>query len=176
MTDEDLIERMIEDDEGGWVFTDYDLPTYAGCTLASFREVYPSASVESLKRATKSEILTVYRARFLDRLDGVPRHLHPAALSACVNLGMRGGAIVLQTAANSVSPFDEWIAVDGILGGRTHGALSALTERHGEAAVQTAFVLAWIERYQRICTSSITKRRYLKGWVARALRHLPRGG
>ena len=169
MTDREMIERMIANDEGGWVFTDYDKPTFAGVTLETFREVYPSASVESLKRATADEIVTVYRSRFLDRLFYCPRFLLPAVFSACVNMGMRGGSLLLQKTINHLGVN---VAEDGIVGPKTQAAIVALTAAHGRDAVIAAFVMAWMEQYRRK-SNSRAMRKFVRGWCNRARRYLP---
>ena len=174
MTDNELIERMVEEDEGGWRYTTYDVPTFAGVTLDTFRGCFPDATEDTLMLADEDDIIRVYRERFLEPLKKCPRYLLPAVFSACVNLGLRGGVHVLQGALNRMSPTEEWIAADGIIGVKTHDAAVRLTARHGQDAVLAAFVMGWIKRYENICTYNVSKRQFLRGWMARARRHFPR--
>ena len=170
MDHQEIINRMITNDEGGWVFTDYDVPTFAGVTLLTFRDIYPTASVENLKRATRDEICAVYERRFLDKLDECPLPLLPAVFSACVNIGVKGGGLLLQRAANDLGAR---LKEDGIIGQKTGTALMLLIINHGEDAVVTAFVMKWIGRYRTISRRKDNKK-YLKGWINRARRYLPK--
>lgn len=169
---EALISDCVEFDEGGWdVYTDYDKPTKSGCTLDAFREVYPTASVEDLKRAGRPEIMEVYRTRFLDRLSDVPAFLLPAAFSCAVNAGLRRCHIMIQIAGSRLAY--RRIAMDGIVGPRTRKELERLAERHGDAVVITAFLIQWLNHYDSLIARNDKLEAYRRGWGNRVRRHFP---
>ena len=170
---EALIAECVEEDEGGFgVFTDYDVPTKSGCTLPAFREVYPTASVENLKRATREEIMAVYRTRFLDRLSHVPDFLLPAAFSCAVNVGLGKSHILIQLMVSRIT--DRPIAMDGIAGPKTGAEIARLAEVHGEEAALTAFLIIWSDHYYCICRQNEQLKIYMEGWLNRVRRYLPR--
>ena len=170
----ELIDDMIMDDEGGWRFTDYDHPTFAGVTLQTFRMMHPKATAGDLRAASQDAIRGVYWKLFLDPLTGLQSVMIPAVFSAAVNMGTGGATRALQHSIRDLSPWEDWIAVDGALGPLTEAALERVMSRHGSNAALTAFVIEWMNQYIGICESNPNHKRHLKGWCNRARRYLPR--
>ena len=150
MTRYEIIQRCIEEEEGGWKYTDHpddpDKGTYAGVrfiTHERYRERHgiPRINPDEYKRlaeinhpALQQEIIEVYEDFFWDvmRLDHVPNYLRAMVFSAGVNRGTENGILYLQKTANDFAkqyhnmhdiPYTP-IKEDGIMGAITMGLVN----------------------------------------------------
>lgn len=172
----EMIEDMIELDEGGWVFTNYSNDpggmTYGGMTYKTFSEHMQTkyqelASSESFKIEAeghsimlRERVRQVYYDVFLEPvLQDFSGNLWniPAVLSACVNVSAKGFVRIIQMAINEIietTNFDEVdsinsLAVDGLIGKRTRKAIHWVNGLPSvfKHIVVPAFKKAWTKYY-----------------------------
>ena len=175
MTDAELINRMIQEDEGGYLYTTYDVPTRCGITLDTFQDYHPDATEEDLKACRLEEIHRIYTEGYLNPVRGAPKKMIPAVFSCAVNCGTRTAVSILQKAVNvTIEPVGKQLLIcDGSLGPRTQAAAEVAVAAHGDDCILTLFVREWMDHYASIRMDAAQK--YQNGWRARALRYLPNG-
>lgn len=139
---------------------------------------YPELDIINL---TKEDAYSIYdrdywhngREDFWD-LDRLNSWIRPLLFDMNVNHGGRGATLILQRAIrnNQIAVID----VDGIFGSQTFGAVSALTEAADNpnreitpSAVIKMIVEERIKYYNSIVNRNISQRRFISGWISRAL-------
>lgn len=90
--------------------------------------------------------------------------LRAHVFDCAVNHGHAGAVMRLQEACQRQSPD---ISADGKMGPATEGAIRALVEHLGEAGANNLLVATRVAFYQRL-GSKPGRKRYVKGWTARA--------
>lgn len=174
-----LLDKIITDQEGGWVLSkDVDEGdggwTYAGVTAKTFKELANLPNnlsyqdvVETLNNinptillAFKDEIYNIYESKFIpNRFEELPACIQGPLLSACINEGDKSGEEVLQETINTAHG-GIFITVDGIIGDETiHQADCAHTEY-----LFKDFLYHWMRSYISICVSNPAKLQFLLGW------------
>ena len=177
-TAQDAIERVIQEDEGGWKFTDRaddaGGPTYGGMTWKTFNG-WQDKQLPSGYGWTKSQFIEdarlnvvhlqrhIYRCYYdvfyLDcHIGDCPEFIQAAFLSMCINAGKKEATKCLQMAVNHV--FENWpfataaplvaLIVDGHWGPRTHLAVNSSYVKQSGTGFKLAFSDAAMERYIRI--------------------------
>lgn len=145
---QEVIERCIMEDEGGWIFTDRKDDsggaTYGGMTWRTFDGWQQKNTVEraaiisekefrrwavhhpDAKQVLQNRIIQCYYDLFwLDcHLDEVPTFAQQMFFSACVNMGKKEATKCLQMAFNNTFTGDTQLVVDGWWGRNTEAALS----------------------------------------------------
>lgn len=181
----DLLERFINNDEGGWVLTNYKNDpggmTYGGMTFNTFQEgmkkynetVSPegfcaAASTEAgmdqqtnLRLRIKQVYFDLFIAPFLNgNSEGIP--CQAMVLSCAVNVGVNPCVQIMQRVINKELP-DEKVKVDGVFGRQTRARWTLAYQMMGSTHLCQAFVNMWIEHYARMVQANASV------WVQYAL-------
>lgn len=180
--------------EGGFVDHPLDSggPTNMGITLATYRRIKPSASVEDLRNLSVEEAGKIYKTHYWDalKLDRVNnQNLANSLMDFGVNAGTKRSAKLLQFALNQ--NFGAQLAVDGIIGEATLQKVNAVD---GEALAKLfdsyrAMYYKFLANVPQLLDSKLTQffsqelrvkpqssqKVFLRGWLAR-LKNLGRNG
>ncbi len=122
------------------------------------KRAYPNIDVANL---TEEEAKEIYKRDYWDRIRGDEISLQAVAeniFDTAVNMGVRTASRLAQLTLG-VQP------VDGIIGKET---LKALNQADEEKFL-TEFTLAKIARYAHLCNKNKSLRKFLLGWINRAL-------
>lgn len=122
------------------------------------KKAYPALNIKAL---TLDVAKSIYRMDYWDRIRGDridAQEIAEAIFDMAVNLGVAKACALAQEAAG-ISP------ADGIMGTRSIGALNNATPD----IFLAFFSLRVIARYVDICTRLPDQKRFLLGWVRRAL-------
>lgn len=151
---------MILKHEGGYVF-DPDDPggeTNYGISKKS----YPDTDIKNL---TVDDAKEIYKRDFWDkiRLDEITKqNIASKLFDMAVNMGRSRAVKIVQDA---VSKYSHEIAVDGIIGSQTIGAINSV--KHSPAFLKLIVSLR-IMRYIEIIEKRPASKKYLAGWLIRA--------
>ncbi len=144
--------------EGGAKITD-DPNDRGGLTRYGISQrSYPNVDIRNLSETQAKEI---YKADYWDKIQGDAindQAIAEAIFDTAVNMGPRTTARLVQLALD-IEP------VDGIIGNQTVASLQQVN--NGSFIAQ--FTLAKIARYVAICQRNSSQRRFLLGWINRAL-------
>lgn len=121
------------------------------------KRAYPDLDIQNL---TEAQATSIYKRDYWDvlNLDDVRDPLVAAALfDTAVNMGTATAAKLAQSLAG--------VSVDGKI-----GPISITGINRSEPMIfLPMFVIARIERYSDICTQDPSQKKYLHGWIRRAL-------
>jgi len=144
--------------EGGAKFTD-DPSDRGGATKYGIsRRAYPDLDIRNL---TEQQARDIYKRDYWDRVraDEInSQALAESIFDNCVNMGVRRGSHLAQMAAK-IEP------ADGIIGSQS---LEALNNFNEEIFI-SSYTIAKIARYAHICNRDKSQKRFLLGWINRAL-------
>ena len=144
--------------EGGAKFTD-DPVDRGGATKYGISQLaYPNLDIKSL---TENQARDIYKRDYWDRIraDEIESQAIAEALfDTCVNMGVRAGSRLAQVSA-SVEP------ADGVIGSQS---LSLINNINDELFI-SSFTIVKIARYASICNRNKSQKRFLLGWINRAL-------
>lgn len=122
------------------------------------QQSYPNVDIRNL---TEEEAKNIYKRDYWDKVQGDSIQSQKVAeniFDTAVNMGSKTASRLVQLALE-VEP------VDGIIGNITLGVLNK-----AEPEIFIAeYTLAKIARYAHICNRNSSQRKYLLGWVNRAL-------
>ena len=121
------------------------------------RHSYPDLDIQGL---TELQAVGIYKRDFWDvlKLDDVnDSHIAAAIFDTAVNMGIGTAARLAQSLAG--------VPVDGHIGPITIAGIN----RSEPMIFLPLFVIARIERYSDICTRHPGQKKYLHGWIKRAL-------
>lgn len=119
---------------------------------------YPNEDVANL---TEARARFLYRRDYWDRIHGddiTSQLMAESIFDTCTNMGVRTGSRLAQVAAG-ITP------ADGIIGSQSLGKLNAMMDRTFIAM----YTIAKIARYADIANKNPTQRKFLRGWLNRAL-------
>jgi lysozyme family protein len=143
--------------EGGAAITD-DPNDKGGLTKYGISQrSYPSVDIRGLSEA---DAKAIYRRDYWDPVQGdsiMSQGVAEAVFDFAVNAGVKTAIRIAQTVIGVVS--------DGMMGGVT---VRKLNESDGAAFV-AAFTLGKIARYAAICRKNPEQKKFLYGWIVRAL-------
>jgi lysozyme family protein len=112
-----------------------------------------------------SQEADLYRREFWDKLDRwLTGRVLAKVFNASVNVGLGGGAVILQRALNSLPALKSRLAVDGAIGKMT----SAAAERSPGPALLTEYVAAQEAYYRNIVKGKPSQAKFLPAWLTRA--------
>lgn len=144
--------------EGGSALTD-DPDDRGGLTRYGISQrSYPDLDIRAL---TEDQAKAIYKRDYWDKVKGdqiADQQMAESIFDTAVNMGPRTAARLAQVAAD-IEP------ADGIIG---PGSLKALHQTNTELFL-AHFSLAKIARYAWICRKNPSQKKYLLGWVNRAL-------
>lgn len=121
------------------------------------KRAYPDLDIQAL---TESQAIAIYKRDYWDslKLDDVRAPDVAAAIfDTGVNMGVQWAARLAQSTAG--------VAVDGKIGPVSIGAIN----RTDPQIFLILFVLARVERYSAICDKDPGQKKFLHGWIRRAL-------
>ncbi|HPZ76998.1 MAG TPA: glycosyl hydrolase 108 family protein [Thermosynergistes sp.] len=131
-------------------------------TLTSARETI-ACLPESVKDLTAEQALMIYEALYWRpaRCDKLPSPVDITVFDGAVNCGVRQGVKFLQEALNL---YGCGLAVDGVIGKKTLGALSSVRNARCLCAV-----VLWrrVLYYLSLANEKPTMRAFLRGWLNR---------
>jgi len=148
--------------EGGAKFTDDPTDRGGATKYGISQRAYPDLDIRNL---TEQQARDIYKRDYWDRIRADEINSQAMAeniFDTCVNMGVRTGSRLAQVAAE-IAPSD------GIVGSQSIGALN---ECNDEMFI-TNFTIAKIARYAYICNRDKSQKRFLLGWVNRALGAAP---
>lgn len=146
--------------EGGYANVPGDKggPTNQGITLATFRSVYGrNKTVEDLKRLTDQQWEHIFRTKFWDRWKA--DQINDTSVAFFLVGWVWGSGVWGIKNPQKVLG----VPVDGVVGPKTIAAINARNGRELFEALK-AEKRAYLER---ICVSTPTNRKFLKGWLRR---------
>ena len=181
-----LLDLIIEEQEGGWVLSkDPDGGdggwTFGGVTANTFNKFTfqatnyrcPTYSLAdnfaSLSHATfKAACLEIYEANYFPpHFDELPALLQGPLLSASIHCGRKTAVKLLQTTYNNDhSDLAILLAVDGDLGQVTLDEVNAQFTSWSINFIKD-FLGTWEEHYRSIVDANPDKEQFLKGWLNR---------
>jgi len=144
--------------EGGSKFTDDPRDPGGATKFGISQRAYPYLDIKNL---TESRAREIYKNDYWDRIKGddiANQAVAENIFDTAVNMGVRTASKLVQLTLE-VKP------LDGIIGGQT---LKAINQANPEIFL-TKFTLAKIARYANICNRNKSSRKFLLGWINRAL-------
>ena len=172
-TIDDITDEIIER-EGGFV-NDPDDPggaTKYGVTIGTLQSIRGKATVADVKALTEKEAADIFKRYYFERpkINQLPAALQATVYDMQVNAGSNAIKILQRLAAE----FGVKLAVDGVLGPKSIGAVGRI---HGQAGARfvDAFGIARRNYYFRIGDRRPASRKYCVtrrgskgGWIKRA--------
>lgn len=163
------ISRKHNPDWPGWEVVDVAPPPDVNGRL----RLKPEVEIE-----LKNGVIEFYRERYWQPLaqrilesyahDSI-RRLAYIAFDCSVNCGVRRATHMLQAVIHAEA--------DGIWGPKTAGRLHTLwTAIGGPELVILRFGMVWLARYNRICQTDPSQRKFAAGWLNRAMRTIEQSG
>ena len=174
MTSSDEITAEIVRREGGFV-NDPDDPggaTKYGVTIHTLRALRGSATVADVKALTEAEAVAIFKGQYFERpkIDQLPAPLQASVYDMQVNAGANAIKILQRLTAE----FGVKLAVDGVLGPKSIGAIDRIHHKAGAQFVD-AYGIARRNYYLRIGDRRAASRKYCVtrkggkgGWITRA--------
>ena len=144
--------------EGGARFTD-DPDDRGGATKYGISQrAYPTLDIRNL---TEQQARDIYKRDYWDRILGDQIKVEIIAeniFDTCVNMGVRTGSRLAQIALE-IKP------ADGVIGTASLKVINAVDEERFLAL----YTISKIARYRDICMKNRSQKKYLLGWINRAL-------
>ncbi len=144
--------------EGGSRFTD-DPKDRGGATKYGISQrAYPNVDIRNL---TEQQARDIYKRDYWDRVRGdeiISQAIAENIFDTCVNMGVRTGSRLAQLALD-IKP------ADGVIGSQS---LAAINKADEELFIAN-YTIAKIARYAHICNNDKEQRKFLLGWINRAL-------
>ncbi len=144
--------------EGGAKFTD-DPDDRGGATKYGISQAaYPGLDIRNL---SEQDARDIYKRDYWDRVHGddiTSQVIAENIFDTCVNMGVRTGSRLAQLAAD-IEP------ADGIIGSQSVKSLNGTDE----GLFIANYTIAKIARYAYICNKNRSQKRFLLGWINRAL-------
>jgi len=144
--------------EGGAKFTD-DPSDRGGATKYGISQAaYPDLDIRNL---TEQQAREIYKRDYWDRVRAdeiISQAVAENIFDTSVNMGVRTGSRLAQVAAE-IEP------ADGIIGSQSLKVINACDE----AFFISNYTIAKIARYAYICNKNKSQKRFLLGWINRAL-------
>lgn len=150
--------------EGGYVNhpSDKGGPTNMGITLATYRLVFPDATIDDLKKLTQSEAAAIYNALYYSKTktNKLPPFIQDIVFDMNVLHGPINSTTILQRAIKACGGD---IIVDGQLGPKTIGAANVIDIKRLRSALieQRKFFIA------RIIARDPSQSVFELGWMRR---------
>lgn len=144
--------------EGGARFTDDPIDRGGATKYGISQRAYPNLDIRNL---TEQQARDIYKRDYWDRLRGDEIDSDLIAeniFDTCVNMGVRTGSRLAQYALDIDPP-------DGIIGNGSLKIINAATEE----TFIPLYTIAKIARYAQICNKDRSQKKYLLGWINRAL-------
>ena len=174
MHDIEKITAEIVRREGGFV-NDPDDPggaTKYGVTIHTLRALRGSATVADVKALTEAEAVAIFKGQYFERpkINQLPAPLQASVYDMQVNAGANAIKILQRLTAD----FGVKLAVDGVLGPKSIGAIDRIHRKAGAQFVD-AYGIARRNYYFRIGDRRAASRKYCVtrkggkgGWITRA--------
>lgn len=168
-----MIEKMIKNiiaREGGYVDHPSDrggATKYGITSKALINYLGRSVDKEDIKNVSKNDAYEIYYLQYFKtpKIDEIPVSLQEKILDMSVNHGPTRAIKILQRV---IVKQGMSIAVDGIIGTKTLGALDNVTLEKGDTTILNSLVDERVWFYERIVKHDETQRVFLAGWVSRA--------
>ncbi|MBL1278001.1 MAG: hypothetical protein COB30_018140 [Ectothiorhodospiraceae bacterium] len=144
--------------EGGDTFTNDTLDHGGATKYGISQKAYPNIDIRSL---TEQQATEIYRHDYWDKVKGNDIHSQIIAetiFDVSVNMGVNAGSKLAQQTLK-INP------ADGIIGPQSLAVINVANEDLFIAK----FALAKIKRYTEIVTADSSQKKYLLGWLNRAL-------
>jgi lysozyme family protein len=154
---DDAIDATIAKEGGAKITRD---PTDRGGTTkyGISARAYPGLDIANL---TEDDAKVIYKRDYWDRVRGdniKSQVVAESIFDTCVNMGVRTGSRLAQTAAG-ITP------ADGIIGLASVNTLNV----RDQDLFTSAYTIVKIARYAHICKRNPSQKKYLLGWINRAL-------
>jgi len=144
--------------EGGAKFTD-DPADRGGATKYGISQAaYPDLDIRNL---TEQQARDIYKRDYWDRVHGdeiTSQVVAENIFDTCVNMGVRTGSRLAQVAVE-IEP------ADGIIGSQSLKGING----YDEGSFISNYTIAKIARYAYICNRNKSQKKFLLGWINRAL-------
>ena len=151
--------------EGGFVLTNDPVDkggmTYAGISRRAWPAWEGWSLIDAGQKVPQQIVASFYKTKFWDAISGDAirtQSIATALFSFAVNAGVKRAVKIAQNACGAVT--------DGILGNKT----LELLNRINPDLFLTKFALSKIAFYRDICTVDASQKKFLLGWINRALK------
>ena len=171
MTIDDILAGVLKN-EGGYVNDPRDAggETNHGITIGTARA---NGYTGSMKAMTRDTALAIYRSQYVIKPGfGLIANVSPRVAAELVDTGVNMGPAVagrfLQRALNLVT--DAGLAVDGVVGPASVGALKAFMAKRGKEGEDRLLALLNAfqgTRYAELAEGRSANRAFIYGWLAR---------
>ncbi|MFV0626146.1 MAG: glycoside hydrolase family 108 protein [Alphaproteobacteria bacterium] len=156
--------------EGGYVNNPNDSggPTKYGITLKTYRQYYPSATINTIKNLTPEQAKVFYREYFWLKNGYDKIKIECFALKvfdACVNMGEFQAHLCLQRALNCVG---SKLKEDGVLGENTLKVLNFTGDPTWNFAVLCSYKSELAGFYRVLIAKKPKNKEFETGWLKRA--------
>lgn len=123
--------------------------------------------ISDMRQMTREEAVSIYREYFWDKF-GYDRLIDENLAFQVFDMTVNAGAKIAQKLVQrSLHAVGKPVAIDGILGNQSYGAIASVSSD----ALVAAYKSERAGFYRQISTSNPKLRKFLKGWLRRAYGH-----